>query len=341
MARLTELEVRNLPAPPKGQKLYRDDALPGFGCRVSQGGTRTFVLVHGADRQFLTLGRYPIITLSEARTEAKRFLAEKTLGKMRPKSLTYAQARELFLAEKKKSKRASTVHDLHYYLDRFFKFKGYVGEVTHDHILKRLDKIKSPSMYNHALASARGFFNWCHKRRYISENPVTGLSPHRTVSRARVLSDAELKLIYRACDNSDAELPEHFRTIVKLLILTGQRRGEVAALEASYYDAGKHTITLPGALTKNHKEHTFPVATLAVSVLPDPAGMKGLLFPARGRSTPFNGWSKSKAELDRVSAVADWTLHDLRRTFATRLAEMGDVPVNVEIGRQALLTLSL
>ncbi|MFN3658192.1 MAG: tyrosine-type recombinase/integrase [Pseudolabrys sp.] len=326
--RLTDQTIRSLTAPPQGQKLYRDDTLPGFGCRVSQGGTRTFVLVHGEERQFLTIGRYPIISLSDARTEAKRFLAERTLGKLRPQSLNFPRAVEMFLEEKRKSKRASTIHDYEYYLDKFFNFKGPVAEISHPDILKRLDRIKSPSMYNHALAAARGFFNWCQRRRYITDNPVTGLSPHRTVSRARVLEDTELKLIYRASDS--VELPAPFRSIVKLLILTGQRRGEIAALRGGYISSTECTITLPSELTKNHQEHTFPTGALSVEILGRHTTKKdgGYIFPARGKFTPFNGWSKAKAALDKLSGVTDWTLHDLRRTFATRLSEMG-TPIHV------------
>ena len=81
---LTDISLRSLKAPEKGQKLYRDSTLAGFGCRVSQGGTKTFVLVHGVDRRFITIGRYPIISLSDARTEAKQLLAEFTLGRVDP-----------------------------------------------------------------------------------------------------------------------------------------------------------------------------------------------------------------------------------------------------------------
>jgi hypothetical protein len=95
--RLTDLGINKLPVPPKGQKTYTDDSLRGFGCRVSRGGSRTFVLQHGADRQLVTIGRYPIISLSEARTQAKRILAEKVLGKHQPEPVRYEDALALFM----------------------------------------------------------------------------------------------------------------------------------------------------------------------------------------------------------------------------------------------------
>jgi hypothetical protein len=97
--RLTDITVRNLPVPAKGQRTYFDETLSGFGCRVSQGGTRSFVLQHGSDRQLITIGRYPIITLSQARDEAKRLLAERTLGKHRPRSIPWQDAEKSFLAD--------------------------------------------------------------------------------------------------------------------------------------------------------------------------------------------------------------------------------------------------
>lgn len=79
--RLTDISVRQLACPAKGQRTYFDDTLTSFGCRVSQGGTRSYIVQHGPDRQLITIGRYPIISLAEARAEAKRVLAERTLGK--------------------------------------------------------------------------------------------------------------------------------------------------------------------------------------------------------------------------------------------------------------------
>lgn len=97
----------------------------------------------------------------------------------------------------------------------------------------------------------------------------------------------------------------------------------------------KCKITLPPSLTKNGREHTFPIGVLSARVLQScitpnsPAST--LIFAGRGKTTtPFNGWSKAKAALDELSGVYDWTLHDLRRTFATRLAEMGTAPHVIE-----------
>jgi integrase len=119
-------------------------------------------------------------------------------------------------------------------------------------------------------------------------------------------------------------LPAAFCAIVKLLILSGQRRGEISALRKKWLS--DDTITLPNEITKNGREHTFPIGQLAASVLESSTETSDadFLFPARGDSeTCFNGWSKSKAALDSLSGVTGWTLHDLRRTFASNLAALG------------------
>lgn len=314
---LSDATLRALSVPEKGQVDVWDESLAGFGVRVSQGGSKTFILKLSNSRK--TIGRYPILSLAEARAEAKRLLAERTLGKLRPQQLSYKKAVELFLEEKRNGRRERTADDYEYYLDRFFQFEGQVANVSHAALLARLDKIKKPSLYNHALAAARGFFNWCHKRRYITENPVVGIGTRRTVSRERILSDDELRKIWNACGANS--LPASFPHIVRLLMLTGQRRGEVAALKGSYYTAD--TCTLPAALAKNGREHTFPLGTMASKLLKT-LKVDGFLFPARGHTDhAFNGWSKAKAALDKASGVGDWTLHDLRRTFATNLAKLG------------------
>jgi integrase len=319
----SDVGVRSLSAPQSGSVDYWDKSLPRFGCRVSQGGTKTFVLnIHNSRR---AIGRYPIITLSQARTEARRLLAEKTLGKIRPMSMSVKQAQKLFIEDKKLRRRWRTVRDFEYQFKRHYSLSGQLEDVTFAEMLRRLERIKSPSSYNSALASGRAFFNWCMRRRYITESPVMGLSRRYTPSRSRVLTDDELKAVWVASDQCGM-----FGVIVKLLILTGQRRGEICALRSEYFS--NNQCTLPASLTKNGREHTFPTGPLCMSLVSSLRQTDtSLLFPARGKTnSPFNGWSKGKAELDKLSCVTGWVLHDLRRTFATGLAELGTSPHIIE-----------
>ena len=158
---LTDISIRALKPPEKGQRLYRDKAIRGFGVRVSQGGTKTFVVVHGANRQFTTLGRYPILSLGDARTEAKRLLAEKTLGKMRPVSVRFEEARDQFLDACRIKNKPRTVYDYERILNRHFKFgRTMLSDISQHEIMRRIYKLSgTPSEQNHAFVTAKVFFS--------------------------------------------------------------------------------------------------------------------------------------------------------------------------------------
>jgi integrase len=327
--RLTDIGLRALPVPEKGQKLYYDDALPSFGCRVSQGGTRSFFVQHGADRQFTTIGRYPIISLSDARTEAKRILAERTLGSLRPRSVAWDVALARFLEHLQAKNKPRTVADYTRLLNRHFDFnKQNIAEITPEDITRRLDRIHdAPSERNHALVVVKIFLSWAQKppRRYIDRNPCEGMTVAKRASRKRVLTDREIVAVWNA-----ANANEPFHHIVRLCILLGQRRGEVGALRAEYLDWEERTITLPD--TKNNRSHTFPFGPMAAGIL-KVLPTSGYLFPGRYMTeTAYNGWAKNKRELDVLCAmpVAPYTLQDLRRTAATNWARLGVAPHVIE-----------
>ena len=167
---------------------YWDKKLPGFGCRVSRGGAKSFILKLHNSRK--ALGRYPLISLSKARTEAKRLLAEKTLGRLRPQSVAFPAAVEEFLAEKATRRRPITVADHKRHLG-LLGFKCALADLRQDDLSRKLKNLKR-SEYNHRLACAKTFFNWAQKKRYITDNPTFGFTPHTMASRSRVLTDPEL-----------------------------------------------------------------------------------------------------------------------------------------------------
>ncbi|MBK3666200.1 tyrosine-type recombinase/integrase [Bradyrhizobium diazoefficiens] len=123
-------------------------------------------------------------------------------------------------------------------------------------------------------------------------------------------------------------MPAHFATIVKLLILTGLRRGECAALRSEYYSHNQQTLCLPAEITKNGRELLIPISARTADVLASAVdatqSKNSLIFPARRTKSEksFNGWSKSKKLLDKLSGVTGWTLHDIRRTYRTNLSRL-------------------
>jgi integrase len=355
----SDVGLRSIQPPKQGQVFYWDAKLPSFGVRVSQGGSKTFLVKHR--NQFTTIGRFPILSLAEARLEARRLLAEFTLGKVRPQTITYEQAVRVFLSEKS-HKKPRTVRDYERLLGRL-NFTGQLSDITHGDVDRKLLRFTAQGEKNHIIVAGKVFFNWCIKRRYITDNPLSGHTQKVSPSRARVLTDSELKSIWRACSG----VPNgNFENIVRLLILTGQRRSEIASLQTSWittssntlhskpvdnagssFAYGSHsnfspslwTLTIPASITKNGREHCFPLGLMASQLLENISTSRReasstepktpLLFSARGKSSvPFNGWSKSKAALNKLSGVTGWTLHDLRRTYATNLARLG-TPIHV------------
>lgn len=312
-ARLTDVSIRALKPPQTGQQTYWDR---GLGVRVSQGGSKTFVVLAGPGRR-RALGRYPELSLADAKQKAKLYVANAT-------GISFNDALELFVKVHCKAKnRPSTAYHTERLLRiHFGHFRSL--DLSANQISLVLDKlVDTPSEANHAFTAARTFFRWCERRGYVEKNPIRTLQmPYAKKRRKRVLSDEELLSVWNAAGEMEGE----FGTIVRLLILTGQRRGEIGGLRKSYYSHNQHVVCLPGEVTKNHQEHTFPVGQMAAAIIASRLDRDGYLFPARGPvhegERCFSGWSKSKKALDKLASIPHWTLHDLRRTFRTNLGRL-------------------
>ena len=173
-----------------------------------------------------------------------------------------------------------------------------------------------------ARAALSAMFNWAIREGFeIQANPVAGTNrPAEPRSRSRVLSDDELARVWRACGDND------YGRIIRLLILTGQRREEVGGMQWSELTLPAGVWIIPAARTKNHREHTVPLAASAQALLPAPRSGP-CLFGRRG----FSAWSKSKIALDARAQIRDWRVHDLRRTVATGMADrLGVLPHIIE-----------
>ena len=121
---------------------------------------------------------------------------------------------------------------------------------------------------------------------------------------------------------------------MELLALTGQRRSEIGALKWQWIDTTNQTITLPSSITKNKREHKLPYGQAVADLLAMIPRTGSFLFPGdRDTELPFSGWSNFKAAFDKRCNIAPWTLHDLRRTFATNLAAIG---VRLEVTEKLL-----
>ncbi|MGC1860054.1 MAG: site-specific integrase [Methylocystis sp.] len=333
--RLNDIVVNALKPPPKGQVTYWDATLPSFGLRVSQGGTKTFVLVYGEARTRQTLGRYPIISLADARTEAKRILAQLTLGTHTTPTITFAEGLATFLANTEKRNKPRTAKDYRRLLHRHFLptlGKKKLGDITPHDITRIIDDLlATPSECAHAFAAIKIFFRWAIRRHLTKTNPADGLQgPPKSASRERVLTDAELRHVLVHARQKGFP----FGHVLQLLILTGQRRSEIGSLEWNWIDTDTRTITLPASVTKNRREHAFPYGDMVAATLNGIDRRGRFLFPgSKDAHLPITGWSNFKAAFDKKCKVESWTLHDLRRTFATNLAALG---VRLEVTEKLL-----
>lgn len=319
--RLTDLQIRKLRIPETGQKTYFDEGLPGFGVRVSQGGTRSFVVMYGARRRLKTIGRYPTVSLADARREAKRIQSDLSLfhgatGTTLP-DISFEQAKQKFLEDSASRNKPGTYEEYRRLLSRHFQFKKDLGEITRKDIMDVVSSSTAPSEGRHAYVAIRAMMNWCVRHGLISASPVPTIT-YRSKPRARVLSDDELKAVWKRAE----EYGYPYGRIVQLLILTGQRRGEIAGLKWNWISDDE--IVFPEGFTKNKREHRIPIGSITKRLLNELPEINENVFPSRSsKGTTFNGWSKSKRRFDSMISVPSYTLHDLRRTYSSNMARMG------------------
>ncbi len=198
-------------------------------------------------------------------------------------------------------------------MTRHFPWQTTIDKNSHQDVAEAIAAIESRRQAAHAFKDIRSFFNWCVPR-YLKSSPCAGLRPPtQNPPRTRVLSNEELRAVW----NAAAAYGAPFGSIVRLLILTGQRRGEIAALRSEWVK--DDVIVFPAEITKNAREHVLPLGEIALAIIRQ-AALEGLLFQARGSDLPFSGFAASKKALDAKCSIEPWTLHDLRRTFVTNLA---------------------
>jgi integrase len=226
-----------------------------------------------------------------------------------------------------------------------------VAGITSDDIFSAIENAKrgrrgkrSESAGRHMASALASMFGWLHRNRRIQANPCAGVyRPAAPPSRDRVLSDAEVKTLWQACDaiavpGQNTQPP--WGAMVKLLLLTGCRLREIARLEESELTADM--ICLPAGRVKNNLPHDVPLSPSAREILEGVQRMPNcrFIFSTNGR-TPVSGFSKLKKKIDAliakrrtddgvVAKMPPWRLHDLRRTASTRMNDFGVLPHHVE-----------
>jgi integrase len=351
----TKITKTTVEALTPGQAIW-DDKLKGFGARRQKEGIFYYLRYRLNGTPFMkSLGRHGHLTPDQARKYAKTKLGLTAQGldpfedaaKLRS-SEVLGTAVERYLARRSKVLKPRAFVEVHRYLKgnakRFHRLR--LSEVTKGKIAELLHDIEEGSgtvARNRLRSSLSAFFNWTITEGLLEANPVTGTAKaNEGGPRERVLTKAELAEVLVALSNGIGSHP--FSDIVRLLILTGQRRQEIGALRWDEIDFDSAVITLPPSRTKNNRQHEFPLSPQASAILKSRQARglaKSSAIPISGKpqgphvfgngKVGFSGWEQWKARLDAkiaqqrkeagAKAMPPWRLHDLRRTAATLMAE--------------------
>ena len=354
MPKLTEPAVAKITVPPgKRDVLVFDDALPGFGVRAFSSGKRSYFVKYtvGTQQRKLSLGAAVPGVLAEMRRKASDILARARIGQDVAGEKKAAHARKMasigelvprFLDARRGELRPSTYSGWDRYLSRYWQPLHVLSPeaASRQAIVTQLDIIAAEHgkvSADRARTALSAFFAWLIDRSYLDTSPVVHIKRRDTNgSRERVLSEAELAAIWQCVDGES-----DYSRIIKLLILTAQRREEIAGLRWSEINLDKLQIDLPGTRTKNKRPHIVPLSAAATTIIeatPHRIG-RDLLF-GEGEGS-YSCWSQSKKRLDsrlatyvrnqalerdsdpEMASFTHWTLHDIRRSGVTHLAENG------------------
>jgi integrase len=315
----------------KSDVIFFDDDLPGFGVRLRAGGKAVWVMQYrvGVQQRRETLGDIRKVDLEKARKEAKARFAAVTLGsdpaadkaqaKVKAKRTLGAIVDE-YLAFKADRFRPKTMHETTRYLRQSWKpLHGIpIHKVERADVAVQLGRIATESggvSANRAHAALSGMYSWAMRQGLCDGNPTIATNKQADEEpRERVLLDAEIAPIWAATPDSD------YGRIVKLLLLTGQRRDEIGGLRRSEVDLDRRLISLPKERTKNKRPHDVPLSDWAMDILSECPHRGEFMF---GRRNGFGGFAVAKRALDQaiMPALAPWRLHDIRRTVATAMAD--------------------
>jgi len=333
-----------------------DTEVKGFGLRVKPNGRKVYIVEYrpgpggrSAPKRRFTIGQHGSPwTPDRARTEAIRLLGQVKDGQdpaaertaKRGKGDTVAEVAKRYIeAQKIKGLRSWPETERVFGKD----INPALGSkrldaVARSDITKLRDSVakRGPIMSNRTLAYMRGFFNWCVDEGLLTTSPCKGVKPvAKAEERDRTLDDDELAEVWRAVE----VVGEPWASIIKLLVLTAQRREEVAGMERKELDLKARTWTIPAARAKNKRTHEVPLTDTAIAII-EGVGERAaspFVFTTTG-TTPVSGFSKAKEAIDKqiaearlaadpeASAMPDWVMHDLRRTATTGMARLGIPP---------------
>lgn len=334
-------------APTAGRAEFADGLCPGLHLRVTANGTKTFSVMYRSSGRLKrrTIGRYPRISLSSARKAALDQLrgareAADRLGNglIAQPEITYAQLVTAY-TEKHLKPNTRTWESIQKGLMRPLMkpfFQRAASSITRREIIDLCDGMVAdgkPQAAVHHLRFLKMLFNWAVARDLVTASPCQGVKPPaKTVERDRILSDSEIAAAWTAT----LHLPAPYGEMYRMFFLTGQRRCEVSTMLWS--EIVGDVWTIPREKVKKDRPHTVPLIKSAQAALSSLAQLPrfeddGFVFSTTGGKSSSSNFAKVKRQLDRLSDTSGWTIHDIRRTVRSKLAELG---VPREVARKVL-----
>jgi len=327
-----------------------DDKQAGLGVRVTASGGKTFLAQYtrGGTKRRVPLGSCAAISLIQARDATRSIMGDLAKGldpaierKQAAAKVRREQAREgltfdtlldewsaLRLAHRRRSYAVEAVRALRRAFPKDLAHPA--ADLTRAAVVRALDGLAKSgkiAMAYRTGAYGRSCYEWAVRRGVVEANPFHNVPLSPVAKRDRVLSDAELATVWKAVNGSGA-----FDRIVRMLVLTGQRRSEVAGMTWDELDGDLALWTIPAKRAKNGVAHVVPLSPTARRFLRS-LRRDGQPYVFPGMHGVFNGFGKAKAALDAKTRLSPWRLHDLRRTVATGLQKLG---VRVEVTEAVL-----
>ncbi|OHV18262.1 hypothetical protein BK022_00380 [Methylorubrum extorquens] len=344
--KLTKSAVAALAVEPgRSERVVWDSEMPRFGVRIRATGNKSWVIRparSGGKSLLHTIGAVDTLDVSTARQTARTKLAEVDLGGDPTKAKREARARavvtlgslvETYIADKiAQGRRTSTIGNLRHHLEKHWEplHARPITEIGRAEVAVRhrvIAKESGPSAADRASSVLSTFFAWAIQEGLTDSNPAAGT--RKAVAHEhqdRSLSNDELAAVWQACRD------DQFGRIIKLLILTGQRKNEVAGMRWSEIDLQGAIWTLPAERMKNQRPHTVPLSSAALDLLNSALrhGDRDLVF-GEGQG-PFSGFSRAKRTLSERAGMGpdEWRIHDIRHTVSTGMNSIGIMPYIVE-----------
>jgi integrase len=330
---LKDAGIRSLKTEPGKQLVVFDTVMKGLVLTVSAGGTKAWSALHyvGGKPRYHGLGRYPLVSLKQARLKARDFLLDPQAALKQSDRETFAQVAEGYIKRHVEKNGLRTAYEIKRALNVYVlpRWKDRpIADIKRGDVARLLDQIEDDhgaSMADAVLSVIRSVMAWYEARQDDYRSPIVKGMRRTTQEqrqRERILDDDEIRAVWKASD----EIPV-FGAMLKVSLLTAQRRAKVATMKWSDIKDGVWTIQKEPREKSNAGSLKLPVMTWTIIDSQPRIVGNPHVFPATRGGVPLNAFPQRKREIDtKLAGMKPWTIHDLRRTARSLMARAGVKP---------------